>query len=126
MTNKKLGASFEKLACEHLKKLKYWVHVITPDSRGAQPFDIVAVRNGKAAAIECKTLSDRLDSFPLSRLEQNQHFAFDYWLECGNNMPEVWVLWRGKVYSIPWSILKAERRIKMQYLTPIWEVENDN
>ena len=39
MNNKKLGTEFEREAVTLLSQKGYWVHFITPDSRGSQPFD---------------------------------------------------------------------------------------
>ena len=50
MNNKIIGTAFEKEMCELLANRGYWVHFITPDNRGAQPFDIIAVKDGKAFA----------------------------------------------------------------------------
>lgn len=85
MNNKKLGTEFEKQMCRYLAKAGYWVHFIQPDSRGAQPFDIIAVKNNEAYAIDCKTNSEPI--FRMDRLEDNQVLAFARWEMCGNNVP---------------------------------------
>lgn len=92
MNNKRIGQEFEKKVCAFLQQAGYWVHFITPDVRGAQPFDILAVKDGKALAIECKTLSVNKKFFSMSRLEDNQIMAFNKWIENGNETPQIWVL----------------------------------
>lgn len=87
MNNKVLGTSFENEVCEYFAKRGFWVHFLAPDSRGAQPFDIIAVKNGRAVAIECKTLTDKKRYFDVSRLEDNQVFAFNKWMRAGNGSP---------------------------------------
>ena len=104
MNNKKLGTAFEREVCELLAQRGYWVHFIVPDARGAQPFDIIAVKDGKAYAIDCKT--SVLGRFSSTRLEDNQISAFDRWLACGNSMPYIFVKHNSKVYAVPYSELK--------------------
>lgn len=111
MNNKKLGTAWEKECCEILQNLGYWVHFITPDSRGAQPFDIIAVKNGRAKAIDCKT--SEKDTFPFSRLEDNQVYAFEKWLACGNDMPEIWIKYNNKLYVVCYWELKEKRKIEL-------------
>ena len=113
MNNKELGTAFEREVLNSLRNKGYWVHFITPDRRGTQPFDIIAVRDGKALAIECKTLADSEKSFPITRLEENQLTAFDLWEKCGNGIPYVLVKHRGRIITIPYDKLKAEKRIRL-------------
>ena len=95
---------FEKELCEYLANHGYWVHFITPDARGAQPFDIIAVKNGRAVAIDCKTSSKA--SISIGRLEENQKSAFDSWLACGNSMPQIAVKYNGRLFFVPYEELK--------------------
>ena len=114
MSNKTLGTAFEKEMCELLANRGYWVHFIVPDNRGAQPFDIIAVKDGKAFAIDCKTLSGRVKSFSISRLEDNQVLAFERWLKCGNSTPIIAVKWRERIYVIDYPLLKSKGIVKME------------
>ena len=83
MNNKKIGSDFERETCETLNRMGFWVHFITPDSAtGKQPFDVIAVKDGKAYAIDCKTCEDRY--FRIGRTEDNQLLAFGKWARCGN------------------------------------------
>lgn len=111
MNNKKLGTQFEKDMCDMLSAKGYWVHFIAPDSRGAQPFDIIAVKDGKALAIDCKTCV--ADTFNISRLEDNQIMAFELWLRCGNEMPQVAVFHNNNIHLIPYCDLKEKKSIKL-------------
>lgn len=104
MNNKKLGTEFEREFCERLAKMGYWVHFITPDVTGSQPFDVIAVGNGEAYAYDCKTSATKW--FRISRLEDNQILAFEKWLDCGNHMPHVVVKYNGHVYAVPYLALK--------------------
>ena len=114
MNNKKLGTAFERRVCEMLKESGYWVHFITPDSRGAQPFDIIVVKHGIAAAIECKTLDVSERYFSINRIEENQRMAFDKWLACGNTEPLIYVEYGDKIKNFLWSKLKEKGRIDMR------------
>lgn len=112
MNNKKLGTAFERKMCEILSSEGYWVHFIVPDARGAQPFDIVAVRFGEALAIDCKTSSTY--RFNLNRLEDNQRMAFNRWIQCGNSEPIVAVLYQNRVYMIPYNRLVRDEVINLK------------
>ena len=112
MNNKKLGTAFEREVCEILAAEGYWVHFITPDARGAQPFDIIAVKNGRAIAIDCKTCV--ADTFSMKRLEYNQIFAFEKWLRCGNEMPWVMVKHGGNIYQVLYDRIKDGSSVKLE------------
>lgn len=111
MNNKKWGAQWEKEFCNLLVAQGFWVHFITPDTRGAQPFDVIAVKAGEAYAYDCKTCA--ADWFSIDRLEQNQVMAFEKWLRCGNKMPEVAILHKDMLYIVPYSQLKSFGRIRL-------------
>ena len=112
INNKKLGTAFERELCEILGEKGYWVHFISPDSRGAQPFDIIAVKAGMALAIDCKTSVKHI--FPFSRLEDNQVYAFEKWIACGNDEPMIAVKYQDNIYMIPYSKLKEELKINLR------------
>ena len=111
MSNKSIGTAFEREACEVLKNAGYWVHFITPDARGAQPFDIIAVKNGRALAIDCKTCV--ANTFNISRLEENQVLAFDRWVQCGNDDPMIMVKHDNTIYTISYKELQEKKSIKL-------------
>lgn len=111
MNNKKIGNEFEHEMCEKLASAGYWVHFITPDARGAQPFDIIAVKAGQVLAIDCKTCV--AGSFSMSRLENNQIMAFDKWVACGNESPLIAVKHAGGIYIIPYNRLKCLKNVKL-------------
>lgn len=111
MNNKKIGAAFEKRLVDVLAWNGYWAHFIVPDSRGAQPFDVIAVKNGLAYAFDCKTCV--ANSISIDRLEDNQVAAFEKWLRCGNTMPMVAIEHGGEIYLVEYGVLKERRRIKL-------------
>lgn len=112
MNNKRLGNAFEKFVVRKFSEDGFWVHFISPDERGAQPFDIIAVKSGNAVAIDCKTSAKRI--FPFSRLENNQVLAFEKWLSCGNSMPMIAVEYKDKCLFVPYDILKDRGRIDLE------------
>lgn len=111
MNNKKLGANFEKQVCNLYAQNGYWVHFIAPDARGSQPFDIIAVKNGKVTVMDCKTCKDHI--FRISRLEDNQIMAFERWLACGNGIPWIAVEHDGNVYMISYTRLKINQKVDL-------------
>ena len=103
MNNKKLGTEFENELCKILKEQGFWVHFMSPDARGAQPFDIIAVKDNIPIAIDCKTCV--ANTFNISRLEDNQKFAFRRWLDCDNEHAVIAVKHDGKIYFIDYEFL---------------------
>lgn len=119
MNNKRLGTAFERVVYADFARMGFWVHFISPDARGSQPFDIIAVKDGKAYAIECKTLDYKEHIFPLTRLEENQLMAFTRWMACGNGTPIIAISWRGKIYHIPYTDLEQKKRIEMNDISSV-------
>lgn len=111
MNNKKLGTDFETEFCELLANRGYWVHFISPDRRGAQPFDVIAVKGGEAYAYDCKTSVKR--KFSIARLEINQIAAFERWMKCGNKVPRVAVKYNDHIYIILYSVLKERETVDL-------------
>lgn len=112
MNNKALGNKFEREMVDLLAARGYWAHFIVPDAGGRQPFDIIACKDGVAYAIDCKTCV--ADKFSIGRLEQNQIFAFEKWLQCGNREPILAVKHNDKVYLIPYRDIKAKKSVKIE------------
>ena len=110
-SNKERGTSFERNLVKRLGELGFWAHFITPDDRGAQPFDVIAVKDGEAWAIECKTLDDKAKFIPLTRLEENQQLAFEKWLNCGNRHAFVAVMHKDRIRLVPYVKLRDEGKV---------------
>lgn len=103
MNNKQLGTAFEREFCDMLKQAGFWVHFCNPSAAGAQPCDVIAVRNREAYLIDCKTSARA--TFKKDRLETNQICAFERWRECGNVNRYVAVKHKDNVYMIPVAYL---------------------
>ena len=112
VSNKKIGTEFEKRICNMLNHDGWWVHFIEPKQSGAQPFDIIAVKDGRAIAIDCKTCAS--GKFSISRLEDNQIFAFEKWLECGNDDPYIFVEHGKEIYAISYLYLRENKIVKLE------------
>ena len=111
MNNKKIGTQFEREFCDLLASRGYWVHFISPAPNGAQPFDVIAVKNGKAWCYDCKTNAKRV--FGMDRLEDNQIMAFEKWMRCGNTIPRIAVKYDNRIYIVNYLILKEMQKINL-------------
>ena len=112
MNNKKLGTEFEREAVTLLSQKGYWVHFITPDSSGKQPFDIIASKDDKPLVADCKTSEKKW--FSISRLEENQIMAFELWLKRGNTKAFILIKYNEEIYQIPYRMLKGLQRINLE------------
>lgn len=112
-SNKKIGTDFEQKFCKWLAGRGYWVHFIAPDARGAQPFDVIAAKDGRAMVVDCKTSSRPI--FSIDRLEENQKLAFEKWVACGNSVPYIAILYKNNLYLINYRYLKEKEKIDLRY-----------
>lgn len=111
MNNKRLGTAFEREFCELLAANGWWVHFITPAANGGQPFDVIACKDGGCKVFDCKTSAVHI--FPYTRLEDNQIMAFEKWLSCGNEEPNVAVKYNDRIYLIGYRRLKALGKVDL-------------
>ena len=110
--NKQIGAKFEQEFVEILAKEGFWAHFLAPSPTGAQPFDVIAMKDGCAYCFDCKTSVKPI--FPIARLEDNQILAFDKWLQCGGQEPMVVVKYDNKVYLVSYTQLKLEGSVDLR------------
>ena len=82
MNVKQIGNDFERDFAKWLSKEKGMFVYNLPNKINGQPFDILAAKNNKFFAFECKNCSK--DYFPLSRVEDNQIQAFNKLNSTGN------------------------------------------
>lgn len=107
MSNASEGAKFERELSETLAKHGWWVHCMVRSSAG-QPADLIAIRFGRMALIDCKVLSSMGRGFPLSRIEDNQHTAMQMFTE--RTMGFGWFAiktWTGQVFMIRYAQMVA-------------------
>lgn len=112
MNNKKLGTAFEREVVSLLSQNGYWVHFITPDASGSQPFDIIASMSDYPFVADCKTSATKW--FSISRLEENQKMAFELWLKKGNTRALIFVKYKSKIYAIPYIVLQGTQKINLE------------
>jgi len=101
-------SKFEQIVCEWFAREGYWAHRIARDERGAQPFDVIAIKGIEVIAVDCKVCSR--PHFPLSRVEDNQRMAMK--IMSARTQAEIYFLcyFKGKVYVIPFDYVEAAFR----------------
>lgn len=111
MSNKSSGTAFECDFAMRLSGYGFWVHRLQ-DNHNGQPFDLIAARNGKSYAIDCKDCTDGI--FRLSRMEENQLNAMRLWEETGNaeGLFAIRDARNGLIYMAGRNYLEKVRKIK--------------
>lgn len=79
--NKIVGNRFEQELCDLLAENGFWAHNIA-QNRDGQPADIIACIGDTPFLIDCKVCIN--DTFPFSRIEDNQHMAMALFEKQGN------------------------------------------
>lgn len=88
---------------------------------GSQPCDLVACKNGKVWAIDCKTLNNKNGLFPISRVEENQRLAYKRFKKCGNDNFFLAILWNNNIYFIPmFDVAFEEKSIDLKKKIAMW------
>lgn len=121
MNNKRLGNQWEKEFCNLLASKGYWVHFIASNRAGQQPFDVIAVKDNIPFAFDCKTAVKPI--FPLSRLEENQKFAFEKWIDCGNENCFLAIKYDGRMYLLKYADLKGKGKIDLREVDYVATIE---
>lgn len=83
-SNKAAGTAFEDELAKMLHGYGFWVHQIQQNKSG-QPADLIAVRNGRVFLIDAKDCVN--GTFPLSRIEPNQHLAMRMFSQKAHTVP---------------------------------------
>ena len=109
MGNKSTGTQFERDFCKKLAENGWWVHFLTPNGRGAQPFDVLAIKDSSVVAVDCKTCAG--DLFPFSRIEDNQRLAFDALLWKTDAKCGFAILYNDEVRWLEYSDVKMLERV---------------
>ena len=102
------GREFEKYMVDWLSAKGFWVHRMAESNTGSQPFDIIALKDYKVCAFDCKVISTKRPYFPFSRIEENQKRAFEKLYECysGILLCAFMIYFEGDVYLLDYSIAK--------------------
>ena len=102
MNNKKLGTKFEQLFCNWLAENGWWAHFLAPNTSGAQPFDVIAIRGNQVYAIDCKTCES--DRFSFDRIQENQYLAFKSIMWKSSNVQCGFAIWhKEELFYIPFE-----------------------
>lgn len=98
------GTEFETAFTQWLFDKGFWALNIPRNRFGAQPFDIIAIKENVVWAMDCKTCAEkRLD---LRRVEANQYTAFDIMQERTRARCSFVCLHGDTVYEIPFDYVK--------------------
>ena len=108
MNNKKTGMKFERKVLDMLAVDGWWAHFLSPDKSGAQPFDIIAIKNDAVLALDCKTCADK--SFSFSRIEDNQFMAFQSLIWKTNVFCGFVILHDDDIYLLSFTDILAEMK----------------
>ena len=106
----------------YLSSLGYWVAYLEGAAHtGSQPCDLIACKDGKVWAIDCKTLNNKNGLFDINRIEENQRLAYKRFKKCGNENFFLAILWNNNVYFIPmFDILFEEKSIDLKKKIAMW------
>lgn len=107
---------------KYLSSLNYWCTYLEGSAHSnSQPCDIIACKDGKVWAIDCKTLENKNGLFPINRIEQNQVFAYKRFKKCGNENFFLAILWNNNIYFIPmFDVVFEEKSIDLKKKIAMW------
>lgn len=107
MNNRRMGNSFEDELCDILYSYGFWTTNLAQKKSG-QPADVIAVKNNKAYLIDAKVCTN--NSFPFSRIEENQDLSMELWEECGNGCGWFALKIDDGIYMLSHYVMRAWRR----------------
>ena len=122
------GREFEKYMVDWLSEKGLWVHRMAESNTGSQPFDIIALRNYKVCAFDCKVISTKRPYFPFSRIEENQKRAFEKLYECysGILLCGFLIYYKDDIYLLDYAIAKMWIEEGKKGITLTEELKIDN
>ena len=103
--DKMTGKNGEQVLAQDLNAKGFWVKLIPNDARGAQPFDIIAVRQKLVLMLDSKVCGQK--RFPMERVEDNQWLAFEKAAKRTCACIGLICWYNGKFYYIPYSQLRV-------------------
>ena len=107
MTNGQEGQAFERRVRQYLAGQGYWVTKLQEGKNGA-PFDLLAVRDHRALAVECKVCASL--RFPLGRVEDNQWSGMKKFQQTAGDAVLVLLAPSGEVCVYPFDLVLAQKR----------------
>ena len=121
------GKTFERHLCWWLSQNGYYVIFNERNSAGAQPVDVIAIKDNIATMIECKNLEGSTGRFPLSRIEQNQINAYKMFKSKHNTNFVLAINWNGGVYIIDFGLLQFfSDSIDLKKFTANWRWNDES
>lgn len=113
------GKKFEDEFCWFLSNNGFYVIYNEKNASGAQPVDVIALKNNEPFMFECKNLENKSGLFPLSRVESNQLHAYKKYTDCGNSKFALAILWNDNVYIIDFYLLQFfDKSINLKNVEP--------
>lgn len=89
----------------------FWAHFVEPNKSGAQPFDVIAYKDGEMWAIDCKTCANNRITW--GRLQINQILAFRKVIELGCTHTFVAVKHNDNIHLVHYLELEQKRSVKL-------------
>lgn len=101
------GSEFEQRACELFASRGFWALNIPKNKFGAQPFDVIAIKDSEIWAVDCKVCSE--PRLSLARVETNQALAFGMMTQRTNARCGFLCYHNKRLYFIPWSAIDMSK-----------------
>ena len=111
MNNKVLGNSFEMEFVNLLGENGFWAHFIEPNKSGAQPFDVIAYKDGKMWVFDCKTCANNRITW--GRLQTNQILALNKVMDLGCQNTYIAVKHNDEIHLVHYKVLEMLRSVKL-------------
>lgn len=115
----KSGKKFEEELCWWFANRDFFVIYNEKGATGAQPCDIIVIKNNFTRLIECKNLENSRGIFNLDRIEANQFMAYNRYKKCNNSAFELAILWSNNVYFLNFDLLQHfDKSIDLKLIQP--------
>ena len=113
------GRKFEEELCDYFSSQGYYVIYNEKGITGAQPCDIVIIKNNIAILVEAKNLDNKSGIFNLDRIEQNQVLAYNKFRSCKNTNFILAIKWKNNIWLIDFGLLPYyQKSINLKQIEP--------
>ena len=103
---KSIGNQAEKEFATRMHNAGWWVHLLA-NNRNGQPLDVVMYKGNITWFIDIKNVANG-DVFELSRIEPNQHSAFEMLMSYGSSNCAIVILFNDNVfYMLEYKMVKT-------------------